>query len=96
MIAGQPLFMCDTNEELMEKIIAVFGSKEVETAFPEMPRQEKETLPLGLDKFIPNSSERMKNLVSALLMIDPSKRVSAKEALKFPIFDSLNADWINI
>lgn len=94
MITGQPLFMCDTNEELMEKVTSVFGSKVVEEAFPEIPKHEAPIEPIGLDKFIPKTSKPLKDLVTALLEVDPNKRVSAQDALMFPVFEKFKEQHI--
>ena len=95
MITGQPLFMCDTNQELMDKVIALFGSKVVEEAFPNIAKQETPIEPIGLDKYIPKTSEPLKQLIFALLEVDPNKRVSAKDALKFPVFDKIREEMLN-
>ena len=92
MITGQPLFMCDTNEELMEKVTAIFGSQKIEEAFPEIPKRDEPIEPIGLDKYLPRISDELIELIYALLEVDPSKRISAKDALNLPVFDKIKHD----
>ena len=35
-------------------------------------------------------SKEIFDLIRCLLEIDPTKRITAKEAIKFPIFDNIN------
>lgn len=90
MITGQPLFQCGSNEELMEKVMILFGSEAVESAFSEIKKQTEPIQPVGLLNIIPNTSPELKQLVSVLLEVDPSKRISASEALKLPVFNNFN------
>lgn len=89
MITGQPLFQCASNEELMEKVTVLFGSEAVERAFPEIKKQSDVLQPVGLQNIIPNTNPELLQLVLALLEVDPSKRISAADALKLPIFKNI-------
>ncbi|EAY21309.1 CMGC family protein kinase [Trichomonas vaginalis G3] len=89
MITGQPLFQCASNEELMEKVTVLFGSEAVERAFPEIKKQSDVLQPVGLQNIIPNTNPELLQLVLALLEVDPSKRISAADSLKLPIFKNI-------
>ncbi|PKA60292.1 Cyclin-dependent kinase B1-1 [Apostasia shenzhenica] len=94
MVRGYPFFHGDT--ELMQLILIfrVLGTPNEETwhgvseleGWHEYPQWN----PGNMDAFFPSLDPTGIDLLSKMLVCDPAKRVSAKEALNHPYFDNLD------
>jgi serine/threonine protein kinase len=95
MARGTPLFAADSDLDLIHKVFSALGTppsdvlqefgdvKSGKVSIPVFPPADSETL-LG------TRDPLLINLVERLLAIDPRRRITAKEALRHPYFDTLS------
>ena len=92
MSRGRPLFYSDSNIDLLHKIVQVLGMP-TEDDLPDFPREwiknPEEIVPLDLKKVLNTNNDYFVDLISKMLIYNPSKRITALEALKHPYFEPL-------
>lgn len=92
MASGVPLFKGESNEDQLDKIFKICGTPTAEEwpGMPELPLY-KEDYPnyegADLSELVPQISEDGIELLNAMLQCDPSKRITAVDALKHPYLE---------
>lgn len=91
---AQPLFPGSDDIDQLSQIVSAFGElpdclKTALFAHPTLSRIAFPVLPtkLNLQRYRPKLTEKGIDLMTNMLMVDPSKRITASEALKHPYFD---------
>ncbi|KAH0790406.1 cyclin-dependent kinase 2 [Histomonas meleagridis] len=92
MIVRKPLFFGECNNDILHKIFNIIGTPSEETllTFKQLPRYNDdfpESEPQDLANLLPNADAQIIDLISKMLQIDPSKRITAKDALSHPYFN---------
>lgn len=89
---GRPIFPGNSESDQIYKICSVLGSPNTQN-WPDVQHllnrsglRLPNSSPIPLSKLIPNASSEALNLISDLLRYDPSKRLSATQALNHPYF----------
>ena len=89
---GQPLFPCDDDHSQLAMIFGTVNSPS-EAEWPgvsSMPNYPTRILPYpALRERMKSCDPRLVNLVVDLLQVVPSQRISAADALTYPIFDDI-------
>lgn len=95
MITGQPLFECEDCKSMLTEISKIFGAMKLINAFPDFEKtcpltsEIKQTKPQGLGPKIGKFGDDVLHLAERLLDVNPATRISAEDALKLPVFDSV-------
>ena len=91
MVNEEHLFGGDSDLDQAVNIFKMLGTPD--EYWPENPAHLRESFQnypkRPLSEFIQSDDEDLLDLLSKLLEIDPEKRISAKDALNHPFFDSL-------
>ncbi|KAH0793809.1 CMGC family protein kinase [Histomonas meleagridis] len=89
MILRKPLFIGDNDTEILHKIFDIIGTPNEETMlmFKQLPRYKDK--PQDLANILHGADAQILDLISKMLQIDPSKRITAKDALSHPYFNDL-------
>lgn len=96
MVTRKPLFPGDSEIDQLFQIFRCLGTPTEETwpGVTSLP-DYKTTFPRwgaqALAKFVPNLDECGLDLLTRMLVYEPSKRISARQALKHPYFNELHA-----
>lgn len=95
MSNGRPLFPGSSEEDQLLRIFKVLGTPTVKNwpsivelpdYCPDIPKYEKQPW----EQIVPNLDPLGVDLLSKLLVYDPEKRITAKQAMSHPYFDDLN------
>ena len=93
MVIRKPLFFGDSEIDQMFNICKILGTPNEDTWLPCDECQDCSFFPKypakNLADLIPGLEPEGLDLLSQFLQIDPSKRISAKDALSHPYFDSI-------
>lgn len=98
MLTGQPLFPCNTNEEMINVVCQLFGYDKMVEAFPDHLSQlepSKDEKGIGLANYLQGCDPQLVDLASKLLEPDPNKRITAKQATKHPVFAKYHEEQTN-
>jgi serine/threonine protein kinase len=101
MVRGAPLFTADSDVDLAHQVFSVLGtpSEDLLNEFADV-QSKKATFPnyppVPLRKLLKTKDVNLVNLLQKLLAIDPRQRITAKEALNHPYFDSLSQTIKNL
>ncbi|CAG9318449.1 unnamed protein product [Blepharisma stoltei] len=101
MVQKRPLFTGDSEIDQLFKIFKVLGTP-TDQVFPGVTSfaDFKPTFPKwrgeSLRTLVPNISEDGLDLLSSMICYDPSKRISAKNALKHPYFSDLDCSLLQM
>lgn len=93
MMTGQPLFPFKNNEEMIEAACHFFGYSKFCEAFPNHTQSfgiYKDEKGCGLSTFFEGCNEKLIDLVTLLLDLNPEHRITAVEALNHPVFNNMN------
>jgi serine/threonine protein kinase len=97
MVRGKPLFNADSDLDLVHRVFQALGTppEDVLNEFGDV-RFGKVTFPtypgVELKQLFGTDDLALINLLERLLAIDPRQRITAKEALHHPYFDSVSRD----
>jgi serine/threonine protein kinase len=99
LITLQPLFPGDSEIDELYRIFRTLGTPNEESwpgvsELPDFQAQFPIWPGTSLNKIIPNADPQAIDLLTQMLLYDPSRRISAKQALKHPYFDDIRtANW---
>ncbi|KAK8791140.1 hypothetical protein WA158_005771 [Blastocystis sp. Blastoise] len=97
MIEGDPIFCGDSEIDMIFKIFNALGTPtenewsgvtklpDYQDSFPKWPVH-------SIQKTVPHADDYAIDLLSKMLVYDPTKRISADEALRHPWFDDINKE----
>lgn len=93
-----PLFPGDSEIDELYKIFRVLGTPNESvwpgvTKLPDYKPTFPQWKPMDLAQLIPDLEPAGIDLLKKMLVYEPSKRISAKEALKHPYFDDLDTSF---
>ncbi|KAH1210247.1 Cell division control protein 2 [Glycine soja] len=100
MVIGQPLFQVINCRDELEGIFKLLGTPTEETwpgitkLMPNLHIYCSKFDPLGLETFVTDLEPSGLNLLSMMLCLDPSKRISAEASLKHAYFTDVN--WVSL
>lgn len=99
MLTKESLFChCQTTEEIANRIVKIFGIPD-KSEWPEFYDLPNKNLFLNNRKYanlssesffknkIPKKYKQFENLISDMIQLNPEKRITVEEALKYPVFD---------
>lgn len=94
VIRRKPLFKGDDNFDLLKKIVDVLGtpkrfSSNVNDATRLMFKRIGYKKPRGIQELFGSIDPSLVDLITKMLKINPSERISAKEAIQHPFFNEL-------
>ena len=93
MITGNPLFPCQTSDDLTAAVCRVFGVQRVSDVFPQLAASPaitdelRHAAPVGLKALLAGCDSQLLDLAEKLLDVDPKTRISAADAVKHPVFN---------
>lgn len=93
MMSGRPLFPFSEDQPQLSRIFGLLG-KPTDEEWPGLSRMETcpSTITVGssLREMFKDHDTRLVELLECLLKVSPKQRVTAKEALSFPIFEEIH------
>jgi len=99
MITGRPLFCGESEIEQLLAIFRIMGTPSNET-WPQVENLRDwhdfpQWKPTDLYKIIPQLGKDGCDLLTAMLQLDPAKRITASDALQHPLFDDIRGEYVN-
>ena len=96
MVTGRPLFPGDSEIDELHRVFRVTGTPNEEVwpgvgILPDYSPRFPTWQAQSLQRVVPGLGAQGLDLLSRMLVLDPSKRISALEALKHPYFDDVKA-----
>ncbi|KAH0795036.1 negative regulator of the PHO system [Histomonas meleagridis] len=95
MITGVPLFPYNDDEEQIIEMFRIFGTPTNEywpevRSFKRFPKSVSPIVGQGIRSQLGNVGNDLCQLLEDLLQLNPAKRITAKEALSYPVFKELS------
>ena len=92
MATGKPLFPCSNDDEHIKRIFEIFGTPDTygwEDALnlPGYPYKFKKMRGIEINTFLIGCDYKLRDLIKQLLVVNPRKRATAKEAMNHCFFD---------
>lgn len=97
MYTGRPLFPGTTNEDQLLKVFRIMGTPNEQTwqgvsQYPEYHKPYPQYPPQDMSAYLPMIDRHGLDLLMQMLVYDPDKRITAKNALKHVYFQDLLVD----
>ncbi|CAG9316351.1 PHO85 [Blepharisma stoltei] len=101
MLRGKPLFAGNTNNDQLKKIFMVFGTPNENTwpgvsRFPEFRKSFPKYQGIDLRSLVPKIDDNGFELLTAMLQMIPSNRITSQQALSHPFFNDIPSELRNM